>query len=212
MATVRTHLRPTLRVLALTCMIAALAACAQPGLNAAGGGPDTTVASSGTRDSGPAASPTAAGQATGQSVTGCQSTQLHLAVVPGDNPSGHIGLVLVFTNTSARPCTLKGFPGVSFLTAGGAQINDPAQWSTAMGSPSTVTLAAGGLAHADLLLVNTDNYAGSPDCQPTTSARIRVYPPNNTVALFVASAQKICDVSGTGVPVVYPVRAGASDS
>jgi hypothetical protein len=98
---------------------------------------------------------------------------------------------------------------VSFLTSGGVQINNPAQRSSAQGGPTLVSVAPGGTSHADVLLVNVENYGGSPNCQPTTSARIKVYPPDEFGAIYAPTAQRLCEVKGTGTPVVYPVRSGS---
>jgi hypothetical protein len=138
----------------------------------------------------------------------CTAAELRVSLVPGDNPAGHIGLHLVFTNISARTCTMFGHPGVAFVTGpSGSQINDPAQRSSGQAS-SLVTLAPNGRAHASLLLVNVDNYNGSPSCQPTQAAGVRVYPPDDTTAIFASSPQRICSVKGTGVPQIYPVESG----
>jgi hypothetical protein len=138
----------------------------------------------------------------------CAAAQPRVSLVPSDNPAGHISLHLVFTNISARTCTMFGYPGVAFVTGpSGAQINDPAQRSSGQAS-SLVPLAPNGTAHANLLLVNVDNYNGSPSCQPTQAAGVRVYPTDDTTAIFASSPQRICSVTGTGVPQIYPVESG----
>jgi Protein of unknown function (DUF4232) len=135
----------------------------------------------------------------------CSTGRLQITVVAGDNAAGHIGLRIVFTNASTSACTMYGYPGVSFRTAAGAQINDPA--TRAGGPPATVRLAAHGTAHADLLLVNVANYP--PDiCKPVQAAGVTVYPPDETTAIFAATAQQICTVKGTGLPVIYPTQPG----
>jgi hypothetical protein len=130
-------------------------------------------------------------------------------VVPGDNAAGHVGLVIVFTNTTSHTCTMYGYPGVSVLSGPhGNQINDPAERSSGEGSPRPVTLAAHGRAHADLLLVNAENFP-SGTCKPVTAAGVRIYPPDETQSLFVASAHQICSVNGIGLAQIYTVQTGA---
>jgi hypothetical protein len=133
-----------------------------------------------------------------------------VSIAPADNPSGHVGLFVVFTNTASRACTMYGYPGVSFLTGpSGSQINQPARRFAPAGPPVLVRLGAGGQAHADLLLVNVDNFP-SDQCRPTLAAGVRVYPPDETAAVFVPSPQRVCTVDGTGLAQISSVRSGAT--
>jgi hypothetical protein len=142
--------------------------------------------------------------------TRCIAAQLQINVSPGTNAAGHIGLIIVFTNTSTRACTMYGYPGVSFVTGPtGSQINEPAQRSPAQGSPTLVPLPPGGKAHASLLLVNVANYPTNT-CKPVQAAGLRVYPPDDTTALYTSSPQQICTTNGTGTAQIYPIQTGAS--
>jgi hypothetical protein len=222
MTTVARRLRSTLVAMPLVALVTALAACghtasAAPGsVQAAGGG--TSGTSKAPVTTGPTApeqsneSPPAPTSGPTHPPSGgrCTAGQLHINVASGDNAAGHIGLIVVFTNTSTRTCTIYGYPGVSFVTDRGDQVNDPAH--RVPQTPSLVTVAPNGKAHASLLLVNVDNYAGSPSCQATLAAGVRVYPPDDTTALFASSPQWICDIKGAGVPQIYPVEAGAGHS
>jgi len=68
---------------------------------------------------------------------------------------------------------LYGYPGVSFLSAGGSQIGAPAQRDSA-GTVATVTLAAGGDAYSSVAVTDP----GIPPCSSqATAAQVRVYPP-----------------------------------
>jgi hypothetical protein len=206
----------------LAAAVLVLAACARPGLAGAGNGPGSgnqagnQNAPSTVAATTPAAPKTSAPPATHTTTaaapaggTRCHTNMLRASVVPGDNAAGHVGRVILFTNTSAQVCTMYGYPGVSFHNgAMGSQINDPAQRSTGEGGPVLVTVPPGGTAHADLLLVNTANYPAST-CKPVTAAGILIYPPDETQPLYVASAQQVCSVKGTGVAQIYPVHTGA---
>jgi hypothetical protein len=156
--------------------------------------------------------PTAQNPPPQTSTTPCTAAQLQINVTPGPNAAGHIGLNIVFTNTSTHPCTMYGYPGVSFVTGPtGTQINDPAQRSAAQGPPTLTTLPANGKAHASLLLVNVANYPPNT-CKPTQAAGLRVYPPDDTTALYTNSPQQICTTKGTGTAQIYPVQTGTSTS
>jgi hypothetical protein len=116
---------------------------------------------------------------------------------------------LNFTNTSAAPCELYGYPGVSFVSvpAGtGAQIGVAAKRSSAFGKV-TVRLAPGGMAHAWLQVTVAGNYPASV-CQPVSARWLRVYPPGETVAGYVGHTFSACSSTSTTLLTVLPVRAG----
>jgi hypothetical protein len=148
-------------------------------------------------------------QGAGAQGTRCHTADLRIAVAPGDNAAGHVGLRVVFTNTASHRCTMYGYPGVSFLTgAHGKQINVPAERSAAEGAPKLIPVAAGGKAHADLLLVNTANFPTNT-CKPIQAAGVRVYPPDETASAFAAYPVKVCSINGVGTAQIYPVVSGA---
>jgi Domain of unknown function (DUF4232) len=145
------------------------------------------------------------GQSANAGGTRCPTSWLRVAITPGSNAAGHVGLRVEFTNTAGRPCTMYGYPGVSFLTGpAGSQLNQPAQ--RAGGPPTIVPLAPNRTAHADLLLTQVDNFPTST-CHPTLAAGVRVYPPDETAAVYVASPQRVCTTSGVGVAQIYPIQA-----
>jgi hypothetical protein len=168
--------------------------------------PSPTVPPSPTVSPSPSQSPPAT-TASPTGTTRCHTGDLQASVRTTDNPSGHIGLSIVFTNVSTHSCTMFGYPGVSFLTGGGVQVNDPAQRSTGEGGSILVPLAPGAKAHADLLLVDTANFPPA-SCKPVTTATIRVFPPDETQDILIASNQLICSSKGTGLAQIYPVLAG----
>lgn len=83
-------------------------------------------------------------------------------------------------------CTLHGRPGVSFVGHGnGTQLGAAADFDVSVAT-ATVTLAPGAAAHAALKITVAQNYDAST-CQPSAIDGLRVYPPGETHALFVAS-------------------------
>jgi len=141
-------------------------------------------------------------------VTRCHTEDLSVSVVPGDRAAGHIGLRIVFTNRLSRPCDMFGYPGVSFLSGpAGSELGAPAARSAAEGAPKLIALAAGGKSHADLLLVNTANFATNT-CKPQQAAGVRVYPPDETASIFAAYPVMVCSVNGVGTAEVFPVASG----
>jgi hypothetical protein len=116
---------------------------------------------------------------------------------------------LNFTNTSAAPCELYGYPGVSFVAAPastGSQIGAAARRNGAF-AKVTVRLAPGGTAHAWLQVTVAGNYPAST-CQPVTARWLRVYPPGGTVAGYVGHTFNACSATSAALLSVLPVRAG----
>jgi Protein of unknown function (DUF4232) len=64
--------------------------------------------------------------------------------------------------------------------ANGGQIGRAAGWNPLFKS-KTVTIPAGGSAHADLFWVEVGNFTAS-GCKPTTASLIKVYPPSRKSA------------------------------
>ena len=114
-----------------------------------------------------------------------------------------------FTNTSAAPCGLYGYPGMSFVTSSGSagqQIGAAARRDPAFGD-LPVRLPAGGVAHAWLQVAQAGNYPASA-CQPVSAHWLRVFPPGNTVASYVDVSLSACASASTPLLTVTPVRSG----
>ena len=109
-------------------------------------------------------------------------------------PSGYAGGVIqtiVFTNTSGATCTLYGYPGVSLVSAPPyTQIGLAAQRDTSA-PVKLITLATGANANAMLQIVDALNF-GSATCSPTKAAFLRIYPPNQTVPVYLPNQSQTC--------------------
>lgn len=137
----------------------------------------------------------------------CRSSHLQLSLGASQGAAGSTYQAVVLTNTGHKTCTLFGYPGVSFVDAGGTQLGSSASQSS--GTKKTITLAAGGAANATLRQPNPGNFDPSA-CNATTADRLRVFPPGETAALFVHDAVKVCTTSA-GRTAVTPVAAGTGD-
>ena len=108
---------------------------------------------------------------------------------------------IVLTNLANAACTVQGYPGVSLLDATGKQVNRPAA-RVLSGNTAPVTLVAG--ASASTVVIDSISSATGPDCsfqnRPVT---VRVYPPNQTVALTAPLAMNPCYLA------VRPMQPGA---
>jgi hypothetical protein len=174
----RNHLRTIATTIGATALIGvALTACSAQ---------NTTATTTLTTKPSAAAAATTADEGTGSLRSGqCTTPDLAASITPGDGAAGHAGVVLVLTNTGTDSCTVQGWPGLSLVGGGnGTQIGAAADFDKT--SPhGTVTLAAGGTAHAVVEVAEAGNYdAGS--CRPTPADGFRIYPPGEKRSLFAA--------------------------
>ena len=97
---------------------------------------------------------------------------------------------LVFTNVSGTPGWLGGYPGVSFVDAGGAQVGAPAARASGAefgGVPyAPVTLEPHGTAVASVTEpIAAAVEADSQACGPVTAQAVRVYAPGSRTPIDV---------------------------
>lgn len=121
---------------------------------------------------------------TAPATDGCQTQNLSFSIGPAGGAAGSVYEPLRLTNKGASTCTLYGYPGVSFVTAGsGAQVGAAASRNP-QHSAVTVTLAPGASAESVVQVVNHQNYAPS-QCKATDVSGFRVYPPGEQAAAYV---------------------------
>jgi hypothetical protein len=139
-------------------------------------------------------------------VPACATRQLTARLTNPSGAAGSVGYDLVFVNRSPTPCSLTGYPGVSYVTGtNGTTVGAPAQRDS-FGTAGTVIVAPDGVAKAILIEVNSLNYP--PDsCQLTQVDGLRIYPPNQTTALFVPQSTKACANPADPVLKIRPVVA-----
>jgi hypothetical protein len=121
----------------------------------------------------------------------------------GSGYAGGAVYELEISNTSARACTLYGFPGVSALGSNGHQLGSPASWDHAHPS-RLLTLAPGATAHAVLRIVDVSVF-GNPKqpCHPTKAAALRIIPPNDRTSIEIPFSFNACATPG---PIYLSVR------
>jgi hypothetical protein len=190
-------------VLALAPLLLA-AGCESVGT--AGGQSSTSPRSSAPIVTQPPVPPGSAGQDTSQPQSQrCRTGELKITAqgAPGGGAAGNLYVWLVFTNVSARTCSLYGYPGVSWVTGpAGRQVNDPVRRTTDL-TPARVVLAPQASAHA--VLQQGQPGAFEPNCHAVQAAGFRVYPPDETASVFVAWAAPACSANGVDVGAVSPI-------
>jgi hypothetical protein len=113
-----------------------------------------------------------------------------------------------FDNISGATCNLYGYPGVSFVTgAGGSQIGIPAT-ENPVHPRELIDLAPGQIAHAELQVIDAQNYPPA-DCGMVTAHWLRIYPPSQTTPLYAAYTATACSMPKP-VLTVETVQAGAT--
>jgi hypothetical protein len=113
----------------------------------------------------------------------CGAGDVKLTLGKSDAAAGSVYRPLLITNTQAKPCTVQGFPGVSYVAGDdGHQVGEAAYRTGTKGDP--VELKPGQTAAAVIQFVNVRNY---PDdiCRPTPVRGLRIYLPQETASNFV---------------------------
>jgi len=186
-------------------MVALLVA---PGLLAACGGSSSGNASLGTTSSPPAATGApAAGNSETSGVsatsTSCATSDLKVSLGQSGAAAGTFYQRVDFRNTGTEPCTLTGYPGVSFADDAGHQVGVDASRNPANAS-ATVTLSPGSTAYANLGVPDWGNFPAS-NCSAAKATMLRVYPPNQRDSVLVPDAQKVC-TTAEGRPTITAVQ------
>lgn len=213
--------RTLIAMAALAGVTALVAACGSPGrATAASPGtmsasprvsftPITSVNPGGPAATGPSRSATTAPPASGPPP--CPTSALRVSVSASQGAAaGSSYYPIVFTNISGAACTLYGYPGVSFVTAaGGSQIGIPAT-ENPVHPRQVITLAPGQAGHAELQVVNAENYPPA-NCGMVTAHWVKVYPPNQTAPTYASFTAQACTKPQTilTVETVQPGTSGA---
>ena len=142
----------------------------------------------------------------------CETANLAVDVQLGEPAAGSRYSRIVFTNTGATECALRGYPGVSVTGHGnGTQLGAPADRTPVPdGGIATVQLAPGGTAVAQLQETNIGDGGGplAGECEVEPGDGYRIYPPHSFDAVLVEDAVPAC-ASGTVWMYVGVVTPGA---
>jgi len=146
-------------------------------------------------------------RAVGPKIAGCATSQLTVWLgIPGDGAASTVRYEMQISNIGMTTCSLYGFPGVSAMAPGGAQLGSPASWDHSL-TPSTVVLAPGATSHVVFQTVSVSNYPTST-CAPVSASGLRVYPPNQTASAIIPFTFEACSKTGPVYLSVRPVETG----
>jgi hypothetical protein len=196
----------------LACSAALVAACGSSSSPAASPGASATATTQPSVNPGgtPVSVSPSPATATPSGPPPCATSALKVTVPTGNGnaAAGSSFYPIDFGNVSGASCTLYGFPGVSFVTAqGGSQIGPAATRNPAV-AKTVVTLAPGQTVHAELQVVNAENYPPA-DCGLVAAHWLKIYPPNQTAPVYVGFSAQTC-TKAKQILTVQTVQAGAS--
>jgi hypothetical protein len=154
------------------------------------------ASSSAPSSSASSSSPAGAGTATAPAPapTGplaCATSDLKVTLGVSQGYAGGVYETIVFTNTSGSACSLYGFPGVSLVSAPPYNQIGLAAKRTNTAPVKLIVLTSGTSANAVLQVVDALNF-GAATCSPTQAAFLRVYPPNQTVPVYLPDTSQVC--------------------
>jgi hypothetical protein len=165
--------------------------------------------------SSPSATPATSAPATTPAVAApaaCPTRDLGVKAGLSQGTAGSIYQVIDFTNISNVSCTLYGYPGISFASAGqsGGQIGLSAKENPTP-PRELVTLAPGAVANALLRIVDAGNFPPAT-CGMVTAHWLVIYPPNQTTPVYLSYTSPTCSkqVQVLFVNVVQPSSGGSA--
>ncbi len=140
--------------------------------------------------------PSSGAPASASSASKCATSGLviWLNTPPGNGAAGSRYYDLQLTNLSGRPCTLRGYPGVSAVDLRGRQLGGAASREPFQ-TPRKMTIARGVTVTAVLRIVEAGILEG---CREVTAAGLRVYPPGQTASKVVPFPFRTCAGRGHG--------------
>jgi Protein of unknown function (DUF4232) len=142
---------------------------------------------------------------------GCLTSALRATLGAAEGTAGSAYQVIVLANVSGKTCALYGYPGVSFVSGvGGSQIGKDAARDRA-NAPKVVTLAPGQRGSFALRVVDAGALPAA-SCDPVTANWLKIFPPENTAALYVGYTAHACASETATILTTRAVTEGTSGS
>jgi hypothetical protein len=137
----------------------------------------------------------------------CRAGSLRVTSQNFDSGAGSTHFQLNFHNSGDVPCTLTGYPGVSYHGGDGTQVGNAAT-RTSGTAVTKVTLTPGANAVSDIQMPNGQSGFPASECRLTQVKFLGVFPPGLTEQFDVPLNQKECAgpaVHGLVAGPVHPV-------
>ncbi|MET7997630.1 DUF4232 domain-containing protein [Amycolatopsis sp. NPDC005232] len=120
----------------------------------------------------------------------CKAGDVTLSLGQGDAGAGSIYRPILIKNSSSKPCTIQGFPGVSYVTGDDGHQVGPAAFREGT-KGDAIKLQPGQSAAADVQFAQAANFDPAV-CKPTSVKGLRVYLPQETASKFLADPGTGC--------------------
>lgn len=143
-------------------------------------------------------------------VGNCETKNLSFSLGRADGTAGSVYEPLQLTNKGSSACTLFGYPGISFVTAGSGDQVGAAASRNPQHAAKSVTLVPGATAESVVQVVDHMNYSPG-QCKAEDVSGFRVYPPGETAAAYVPfdHASSACSSDVTQLTVEAVTLAGS---
>jgi len=199
---------------ALICVALAAGCSSSASSSSSPAAPASPASSSGTAAAGGTTAPAPApSTSVSPGVTGplaCAPGDLKVTLGVSQGYAGGVYETIVFTNTSGSACSLYGYPGVSLVSAPPYTQIGLAAKRSGTAPVKLIVLTSGASANAVLQVVDALNF-GASTCSPTQAAFLRVYPPNQTVPVYLPDTSQIC-AQPVQTLFISAVQAGSGSS
>ncbi|MFD9286640.1 DUF4232 domain-containing protein [Streptomyces mirabilis] len=142
------------------------------------------------------------------SVARCESDGLKVSMENQESGAGRTSFQLIFQNTGSSPCSLTGFPGVSFRGRDGVQIGSAASRDSDS-KVTKVTLVPNGHAAVELQARNGQSGLSGSECKLKSVGFLRVYAPGSKDQFNLPLKTSECSngsSNGLSVGTVHSVR------
>lgn len=187
--------------------------------SSAAGSPVDVPTSSATTTATAGASPSAVPSTSAPSAPACGDGEITVSLGQSQGATGHISVLLLFTNASGHTCTLHGYPGAELSDPSGTlkpldavrKLTGPMGGAQGMSKPPVVTLAVGQTVSAVLEWTDVPSGDSTASCY-TSSDTFEATAPNlhQSTTLALASATQVC--GGFQVHPVLPLIGNAPNS
>ncbi len=135
----------------------------------------------------------------------CALANLAVTFGTGQGAAGHMVYPLRLRNQGTAPCSLEGYPGVSYVAGStGTQVGAAAVHTP--GPAPAVVLQTGGAVTANVDMTSTGPYDAAT-CKPVPVRGFRVYPPGSYTAAFVPLPLTACSNPALKTLQVTPIAA-----
>lgn len=135
----------------------------------------------------------------------CTAAHLKVSAENRDTSAGATHFQLLFHNTSSSPCTLTGFPGLSFRSGDDTQIGNAAARDSST-PVTTVTLLPNGHSASDVTASNGRSGISADQCHCKDISFVGVYAPGSKDLIHVPWRTPECGSASIHALKVGPVR------